>query len=377
MKSSQLLSALKIAQPSLGTAEDVLPVLSHFCFMGDALYAYDDTTATIVELQTGLSCALHGDTLIGLLEASTSVDDVQIEQSDAGAKLDVGTGWVKVPMLHEKDFVFALPDDQPIFSLPFTDDAAKAFEACLLSVGKDALKPEFMGVTVAVVDGVLVFYSSNNASASRYQPEKKTITRTKSFAAVIPEEGCSKLLKLRSSLGRDESVKVAIGTRGAVGTFAGTPSVTLFTKVMPAKPELFSGVFTKHVDSAEQFDMPPGLANEVKKAAILLARESVKELVITFAGAKITLSATGTLGTMRTSLDVQTKLSGAVCVNPDDLLRVLPLADKLAINDEVSLIIVGGGFSHILSSRQGWSAQKKAPDKKKGPVDDLDDDIPF
>lgn len=378
MKPADLLAALKIAQPSLGAAENVLPILSHFCFIDEALYSYDDTTAIIVELKTGLTCALHGDTLIGLLEASAKAADVKIELSDAGAKLDVGTGLVKVPMLHQRDFVFSLPDEQPAFALPFSDDTARAFETCLLSVGKDTLKPEYTGVTVQVENGSPVFYSTDNATASRFRPEKKIIGRTKGFSAVIPEDACSKLLKMRSSLGRDESVQIKMGARVAIAEFPGEPPVTVVAKVLAAKPELFTEVFAAHADSAQFFAVPEGFAAEVRKATVLLSRESVKQLVLAFSKGKVTLLASGTLGSMKTALTCESKADAGWCGSPDDLARVLPYVDKLAVNSERSLIVSGGGLTHILSSRQGWKLEQPKPPPKKGAaLDDMDDDIPF
>lgn len=380
MKTAQLLSALKIAQPALGAAENVLPVLAHFCFMGDAVYAYDDMTAIVVVLPNGLTCALHGDTLIGLLEASTGVEDVEIKMTEAGAQLNVGTGLVKVPTLSETDFVFTLPQEDATFALPLTDEAIRALEVCLMSVSDDALKPEFNGVTVAMQDGSLVFYSSDNATATRYTPERKVVTRVRNFAAVIPPASCSKLLKLRASLGRDESVKLVIGERSAIGEFAGTPPVTLFSKVLPAKPELFAKMLEAHEKTAKFFPVPVGLLQEVKKAAVLLSRESVKQLVLRFSKGKIALQALGSLGRMQTSVAAECADDAAVCVIPEFLLRILPHAQRMAVHNERSLVFSGSNLLHIVGNRTGWTlaeATATAPPPGSGAAAIEDDDIPF
>lgn len=374
MKPADLLAALKIAQPCLGGAENALPVLSHFCFMGDALYAFDDLTAILVEQETGLHCALHGPTLLGLLEASTSAQDVKVSMAEHSVGLDVGTGRVRVPMLKEQDFILKLPGDAPQFSLQLTAEVVKGFELCLLSVGKDSLQPEFMGATVAVVDGSLVFYSSDNASATRYVPQK-FVTLARDFAAVLPEESISKLLRLCSSLGRGDAVTLALSARGAVVQFGGAPGVTWFSKVLQAKPEIYVKVFEGHAVGATVCELPPELAAEVMKASVLLSRESVKQCVLNFGGGRITVEANGTLGSMSTTVPCDGELTGAVCVVPEDLVRVLPYSSQIAVNNERSLLLSGGGFTHILSSRVGWKLNQAQTPKKTG--DDLDDDISF
>lgn len=340
MKTATLLRALGLAKPSLAGTDSVLPILSHFCFDDEVLYSYNDIIATVVEEATSLSCALHGDTLIGILEAA-GAEDVTVKVDNNGAHLDVGNGWVKVPALPSEDFIFSLPDEEPIVSIPFSDELAKGLERCLISVGADALKPEFAGVTLRANKDGTVLYSSDNVTASRYNVGK-FIGRT-SVATVLPADACTQFLKLRGT-----GSKISIGEKAATMEFEGGMVVT---KLLQAKAEQFDEVFQSRTNGVSLFITPPELARELAKASVLLSKESVKDCTITIAKGKATISASGVLGSMKTTISVaDPKASGTVLLPPASVARILPHTDQMGIQDGRSLVFAGGGLTHIISS---------------------------
>lgn len=340
-RTESLLAALNLAKSSLGPSEAVMPVLGHFCFMGDILYAYNDITAIIVAEDTGLLGALHGDTLIRLLSVAKS-DDMKIKMKDGIAEINTGNGWMEVPALPSTDFQFVLPDETPIVSLPFTDEIATALERCLLSVGKDSLRPHFTGVTIDITKDGIMLYSSDNNTATRYNalqgPGKKA------FSAVIPALACEQMLKLRQ-----KDAMIEFGTK--VATME-TQQATLVTKLLPSKVEQFTKIFDEHAEGKVFFPVPPTLIQEITKADVLLGREAIKECTITFTEGLCTVIAAGILGSMLTEIKIAEKLKQAtVCVSPEHLLRILPHAQMMGVTHTRSLVFVGGGMVHIVSSR--------------------------
>lgn len=357
MKTASLLAALGFAKPSLGSNDAVMPVLAHFCFMDDMLYAYNDITAVVVEEPTGLNCALHGETLIGILNVA-GAEEIKVKMKDGAASLDVGNGWVKVPALPEKDFIFVLPDEEPILTIPFGDEIAAGIERCLMSVSPDALAPEFAGVTFNYGGnpGTLTLYSSDNKSATRYWPDKKLLSR-KPFSVVIPEVACSQMLKLR-----DEKSEIMLGEK--VGTItAPTRSATLITKLLPAKADQFHKIFAQHAEGKDYFKLPLELGREIAKASVLVGRESVKNCDLIFEKGKIVVSAGGVLGTMRTTIDIENKkVAGMVSMPPEMISRILPHAESIAVNDGASFIFIHGNtLTHIISSRPKPAAAPSQP----------------
>lgn len=359
MKTSEMLTALGLAKSSLGPNDSQMQVLAHFCFMDDIIYAYNDITAVVVEAQTGLSCALHGETLMGIL-AVAGAEEVKIKLEGGGASIDVGNGWVKVPVLSAEDFLFQMPDEEPVVTLPFTDEVVKAFERCLMSVGADSLRPEFTGITVQVNKDGVVFYSSDNVSATRYKPEGKFVSR-KTLSAVIPGIACEQMLKLRS-----DGAKISLGER--VGTLE-VGTVTLVTKLLPAKAEQFESIFKKHVEPSTFCPLPVELGREIAKAVVLLGREQVKKCVLTFAKGKAAVSASGILGSMNTTVVMPKDLNGFVSMSPELIARILPHADTIAVNDQASLVFEKGGMTHIIAAAAGIKADQIPKEET--------DDIPY
>ena len=346
MKTASLIKALNLAKPSLGSP-DAVPVLSHFCFDNDVVYAYNDITAILVDEQTGLSCALLGDTLIGLLEASGDEDtEIRVDAKAACANIKFSSGTAKVPILEPSEFVFQFPDGETSFDLTLTTEVIKAIETCLISVSADSLKPEFAGVTLNVNKTGAVLYSSDNITASRYVLEKKIGRKT--VSVVIPTAACQHLIKLFSVCG-SEGAKLLVGDGFAIATFAGA---TLVTKLLTANAESFAKIFSEHTDSTKLFDLPEGLGMEIAKARVVLGRDQVKECFIEFAKGKVSITATGTLGKVDASLPAKGSGSGMVNVSPESVARALSLTKQIAVNDARSLILYGGPLTHIISSAQ-------------------------
>lgn len=373
-----LLKALLAAKPSLGGSDGVIPILSHFCFMGDVVYAWSDVTATIVPIETGMTCALHGDTLIGVL-AAMDKDDVTIGMQDGNATINVGTGTVKVPKLDAKDFLFDPPAEETVFDFIFGDDAIKAMGVCLQSTGSDTMRPEYMGVTVRATKEGVFFYSTNNTTATRYALGLDKVK--KPGAVVLPVEACQQMVKLNQ--GSSEFGTVEVAQKTASITFS--DGVTLVCKLIPAKIDMMDKVFRAHVDNARFFALPPQLEAELRRAEVLLSKDGVKEAELAFAKGMLTISVAGTLGTMRTAVSVADKAVDAkVYVNPEVVLRILGHVDQIAVNDNQSLVFHGGGLDHVISSMARVRKEEApAPAVKAGrptmkPRPNIEeDDIPF
>lgn len=380
MKTETILAALNLAKPALGSNDSVLPILSHFCFEDDILYAYNDIVAIIVEEKTGLECALHGDTLVGLLSATGAAEvDVRIDKAGV-AQLKSSSGWVKVPSLSIEGTAFTLPDEEPLVTLALTPALLVALERCMISVSDDSLKPEFAGVTIQVQKNRLVLYASDNKTASRYEPEGKFLSR-KAACAVLPAQACSRLLKLAAELGeQEEAPSLALGEKAAVASF---PGVVLVSKLLPAKPEVFERVFEQHTKVALLSAIPEGVDAEITKAGILLGRDSVKDCHIEFDHAKQTVSiaVAGVLGSMEAKLKAPKCSGGFACIDPTLVARVLPCVSEWAVNGGQSLVFSNGQFTHIVSAKPRKEPVAEAPAPKAavrtGIPNDFEDDIPF
>lgn len=342
MKAAKLLAALSAAKPSLGSS-DALPILSHFVFDREIVYAYNDITAVIIEHESDLSCALHGDTLIGLLELAAADEDVQIRTGKAGVtELRTRTGWVKIPSLPITDSPFTMPASSVENSIPINEEFVRGLERCLISVSDNSLKPEFSGVTLwaAAADKNVTMYSTDNRSGCRYTfPCKIKATL---LAIVLPEIACRQLLKLQAAFG--DGV-LGIGPAAAEASFNGA---TLVTKLLAAKPDVFIGVFKEHADSVTQVAVPEGFEREIKQAALLTSREAIKSCLLTVNEGRLRITAEGSLGNMESTLACEQKNAAALRVDPNLILRALPHAVNTAIGGR-SMVLSAGSFTHLIS----------------------------
>lgn len=371
MNPASLLAALNIAKSSLGANDSVYPVLANFCFMGDIVYAYNDQTAIILEEKTGLNCALHGETLLGILSVA-GTDDISVKVSDGAAHFKLKSGWVKVPALDEKQFMFIFPDEEPILSIPFTDDIATALERCLLSVSPDSVRAEFTGVSVHIVQNGISFFSSDNVTAMQFVPSGKFMSR-KQLSVVIPQSACSQMLKLYKG-----KCTLKIGQK--FGVFE-SEEVTLVTKLIQANIDLLQNVFKTHAVNHHFFPLPDELGREVAKADVLLGREAVKECVLTFTATQVVVTAAGVLGSMEATIKLPGKsLPGTVRIEPAHVLRAIQYADQFTVNDRASLVLrqSAGGMTYLVSSKAVNAPPKTSAKPPSNPNElDLEDDIPF
>lgn len=372
MKASELLAALNIVKPSLGPNDSIYPIMACFCFMDDIVYAYNDMTATITPFPSGLTCGLHGDTLLGILGLAGD-EEIQITVADGVALIKQKSGTVKVPALGESLFMFNPPDEVPVFSMAFSGEVAAAMEQCLVCAQTDNMSQSFNGVTVDVSkQHPLTFYSSDNSTAMRYVVGDKN--EKVNVAVVVPTKACEQMLKLQ-----DDKAEFHIGKQ--FGTLEAGP-VSFITKLLPHGLENFERVFATHC-VGDLSPLPPGLLQEIARAEILLARDR-GHCEIAADGSLYTITASGILGSMRSSIK-GAEVSGRVRVDPGLVLRVAGHCGFMALNDKASLVFSGRDvqMDYVVSSGAVADPPPVAKPKAKPgvkPADnfaDIEDDIPF
>jgi DNA polymerase III sliding clamp (beta) subunit (PCNA family) len=342
MKASKLLAALSAAKPSLGSS-DALPILSHFVFDKEIVYAYNDVTAIIIEHESDLSCALHGDTLIGLLDLAAPDEDVQIRTGKAGViEMRTKAGWVKIPALPITDSPFSMPASTVDNQIPINEELVKGLERCLISVSSNSLKPEFSGITFwAAANQDLCMYSTDNTSASRYS--FPLAGKHGTIATVLPEIACRQIIKLFGAFGDGT---LGIGPAAAEASFK---SATLISKLLESKPMTFIDVFKEHADGAVQSGRPEGFEREIKQAVLLTSREIQKVCLLTVEKSMLTITAEGSLGNMSSVIGCDQKENIFLHIDPVLILRALPHGVNIAIRKRC-MVLSGGNFTHLISA---------------------------
>ncbi len=166
--------------------------------------------------------------------------------------------------------------------------------------------------------------------------------------------------------------------------------ITLVTKLFPSNAGQFDAVLARHLTpDLEYFDIPEDFEGEMRKAAILVSQNAPKDTDLMFNGGRCQVIANGNLGKMKTNIPINNKaVSGGILINPELVLKSLPVVSKMAINPEKSLVMLAGegGLVQVVAgkSRAVTKATKEhnaAPPPprtpKPGSIEDMDDDIPF
>lgn len=390
MKTASIIAALELAKASLGGTDSVLPILSHYVFMGDVLYAYNDVTAVVVEEATGLECAVHGDTLLAMLKAGPAEEWKVAMEADGILHIAMARGYAELPTLPLDGAAFTMPEEALTVELPVTLALVTALERVMLSVGQDSLKAEFSGVTFELKPGAgaLMLFTTDNHRASVAEIGIGKVGKKAFVSAVMAPQAVQLLLKLAEAKGAGGTL--AFGRTTAVVTFGETvPITTMVAKLLPAAPEHYHNVFEAHA-AGDLYSLPDGLVPEITRASTVLAREPVQECYLTVGGGQLHVAAQGSLGKLSTRVpvpDAPKAAKGAVNVDPAHVAAVLPFCTVVGINDARSLVLAADGFTTVISSRPNVeappdkpAAAKRAPKIKPrttGIPADADDDIPF
>lgn len=363
MNRAALLAALKTAAPALGDDGSALPALAHFCFEDDSLLAYNDVVAVIVAYKTGLTLGLHGSTLLGVLGAARA-EDVEIKVKGSTATL-VGGGRVELPVIDKADFVFTLPEAEPILAAPLSEEIRQAIEVCLISVAEDSMRPEYNGVTFRILKTGALLFSTDNNTATRVELKAKIVGR-KEAALVLPKVAADLVLKL---FPKDGKPTITICEKIAIVQFGGNPDVTLVTKLLGTPSMKLDEVFKLHATEGDGCPLPDGLSAEIEKAIVLTSRDSLKEVTLFAGKGELSITVSASLGKMRTTLPLEDKkIVGSVTVSPEYLKRILPFVSRFSINDERSLVLhdgAGGVLSHIVSAVPKAQVVEEATEAKK------------
>lgn len=342
MKTADLLFVLNAAKTSL-VGVDFIPILSHFCFAGDTVHAYDDVSAVIVALETGIKGAVKGDTLLGIL--GTCGEEVELVQKGLTLTIKTDTGDTDLPMLSEKEFLFKFPDDASSWETPLDDTFKEALSRCSVTVGRDPRRPEFIGITIMHGRGPgALFYSTDNISLSRYTVgEPKNINAR----AVLPKPAVEQALNLAKLT--EEAPSLGMSGTTAIFSFATTPPIFVIARLMEFKGTDFEAVISQHSEGYAGFDVPADLERVIERNCVILNKSAEKNTTLSVNDKTLSINTETALGKAGTNLAISAKVPQAkVVVNAEMLRRVLSLATEMGVTER-SICLRSDSFVHVIS----------------------------
>lgn len=295
MKTAEIKRALKLCKGSLQSVE-LVPILTHFCFDGDSVYAYNDITAVYVSLDTGLRLGVRGDTLVGVLE--TLGEDVKLEMVGEDAlQMTSSKAKIKVAGLPASTFLLEIPDEPVLLQLDVNDALMRGIELCRATVGLNSLQREYTGVAFLMEEGTLNVYATDDTRLSRFTVDADRILECKAKKPprfLVPAASCKQFLDVWNDIKEDVEGKP---DKGVVLYFSknwcwmGIERATVFSKLMPESPPDYPSMFEQVFPTDRKWAaLPDGLVDAFKRAEVLTSRETMPLMHMTVEGKQLTVS---------------------------------------------------------------------------------------
>jgi len=353
-----LLRVINLVSPALST-QDFIPILKNICFRKGRAVAFNDRAAIGVELPAGMSdltITLPG-ALLKSAVASFNAESVSVQIGEGSeALITSGRSKIKLGTMPAADFPFKMPDSGTAFK--FTEPMLKAVQACLPSIGNDPTRPATRGVTVDVEEGYATFYSTDNATISRYKTKSK-VKLPGDTPVILPSFFCEQLISLTRAFPQGEweldlSPGVIVGT-----LYEGDDMVafTLHREQADPDPLDFPAVIKRHCKLATLPDLlepiPAALDAAMGRALLVQAQEPDKATKVTVTETAIKLLSSGPVGEAQDSVS----FDGAgdsppepFFVDPGLFSRGLKGVSHIAFFPKV--VVMGnedGSFTHLVS----------------------------
>jgi len=300
----ELLQKLDVAKLAIDS-RDFIPILSHFCFHGKYVIAYNDFIGIQVECKTNFALALQANTLLRLL-SSVGHAEVEVGESKEAVFFKAGparTGVrARLPFMAEEDFFFKWPAEKRLNSTELTEAAAEHFvnglQLCLSSIGDQM--PSQMGVTLNQAGKKLFMYSTNNKAISKYTMAAIGVPGLDNI--ILPTVFCAAVLKGAQTYGQ-ESMTLAVAKDFVVVRFG--KECALYGKLVNNKDPLnFEDVIATHI--AKDYDkkkqsVPKNFYETFERAQLILTNDLNKVANIHLSQNTLSVEAKSALGKVKSS----------------------------------------------------------------------------
>lgn len=346
MEREELLNKLNLAKPCLST-QDIVPILSHFCFTEDEIIAFNGTQGITIEYENDLGCALPGELLIKLL-GSYSSDKIAIKKKKGEVAVKAGKSNAKLASLSEDDYIFEQPDMDEAVSFSLTDDFLTGLRRTLISVSKNSLQRSQYGITFASDKSGAFMYSTDNFRISKYSMGKPVLKKEK-IKVLLPEVFCQLLLDItKEYAGAD--CEIIIGEDFVCAAFE-EEGVYLYSKLLLDVDFLdFDAIIENYYSEGDDTfqEVPEALITSIERTALLTAKEAEQVVQLATEDEVLTVAANSSYGEIREDITFDEELGKySFSMNSTLLLGAIKGVDEMALADNI-FIGQSENFLHLL-----------------------------
>lgn len=193
----QFVDALQIVAPALSD-NDLIPILSHVCFTGEEIFAYNDQIGISTSLKTDYTGALPGNTLIAMMKSSKA-KKVSFEVKKNHILIHASRSDLRLACLNEDSFSFDMPElegSSRVLNVNMSE-FFRSIELCLRSVGNDVSVPDMLGISLIVEDDNVLMFSTNSITMTM---AKTSFEESAPFEdrVILSAAFCQQMLKISS-----------------------------------------------------------------------------------------------------------------------------------------------------------------------------------
>lgn len=340
----------KRVQPALFTKES-LPHLCHLWLDGQSVWAYDGELGINAPLKTDLRVGLPGAVLIGLVDKSKSVKEIELLQSDEAVTLKAGKMRTDLAYLPDSDRP-QWPDDLLVDSpVPINQEFLSCLKAGMVATGNNENRPDFMGTTLIMDGEELQLYTSDGATASWLNctlPENWEVPRVG-----WPRRFCEQLIKQADAkLNGKELLHMS---RGSVLAEL-NETLILGRNLDIRSPINYEQMFSRMLPEdweKKVYPIPKDFGEALGRSKVLLSKNKDAAIMIDADGlGKLVLSTVAGNGKVDDRLDIDGEQEPyQLRFTPRLIERVLPHVDRMYMGSRHMIFSsTSSGLVHIVSA---------------------------
>jgi DNA polymerase III sliding clamp (beta) subunit (PCNA family) len=336
MDRAALIKTLELVKPALAP-KNLVPIFQCFTFVPGSVTAYNDTIAITGPCDLEETCAIHGNTLLGIL-STHSAEEVSVELDEQNVTLTAGKSITKMPFEPEDNFLFQEPTGKWPNKVPFTQSMFEAMELCLETVSTDETQQALHGITF---EGDC-FYSCNGDTITRARVKEKIKTRV-----LMPTPFCEAVAKLWSSLGM---------TKGMLQfsdewVFANFEDWAVYGRVLAVdNPIDFEALIKRTVKKDVTMQPIPDAFSEALSRARVLADPESQKTKVTVTKGRIKLLTETPMGEAADDLPFKGHPDIVANVNAAYIHKALQRCDLIAFHDNCVVLEKGDDVLLLVSN---------------------------
>jgi DNA polymerase III sliding clamp (beta) subunit (PCNA family) len=286
---SELLAKIQLVRPAL-SAQKHVPILSHVCFTGEDLYAFDDIAFAQEPFETDFAGAVPGEMLLQVLRAYPATAEVALSKKKAGLELAVKgrKTSTKLPMLEVDQFLFDSERyDAAKKCLKFTEGLQNKLKRVLLGVGDSGHRVSMTGVVVTP-EGTL--WSTDNVTLTVLE-EAHAGFKNKPF--VLPK----RLVEMLVAVELDDDDWTLHVSHGNYASLRTADTLVLAHSLAEGDPEEYGEVLDSvYGPGNESASLPEDFGGTVNRALAITRDDSRKVIRLASDGKGLHVSAESTQG---------------------------------------------------------------------------------